>query len=298
MQTKPGIFVFSLLLMLGMSLAAGIGASRIYEGEMARHQALASTTLRPLPDWIADPLPDFSGYADTEDRKAAFFDYLFPRIALANRQVLAQRRKVEALANKAELTDSDQMFLAEVAERLRIEPEIGSPEFFESIDRRLDIIPPSLVLAQAANESAWGTSRFAREGNNLFGQWCFSQGCGLVPLQRGDSARHEVADFETPFQSVRSYITNLNRHPSYQDLRAQRAKLRAQDRTPTGQALAPGLSAYSERGDEYIDEILNMMRYNDLDRYDERLQEWLEAGAENEDPYIMRTDPRSNLALD
>lgn len=298
MQGKPGFFVSSMALLMGLALTAGIGASRMYDGAAAAQQALASTTLRPLPEWVAEPLPDFTGYTDTQDRKAAFFDYLFPRIALANRQVLTQRHKVEALADKAELSATDEAFLQELAERLRIEPEIGSPEFFASLDRRLDIIPPSLVLAQAANESAWGTSRFAREGNNLFGQWCFSQGCGLVPQQRGNNARHEVADFETPYQSVRSYITNLNRHPSYQELRAQRAKLRAQDRAPTGHALARGLSAYSERGEDYVDEILKMMRYNDLQRYDKKLEEWLEAGGENEDPYILRNDGQSTLALD
>jgi Bax protein len=134
------------------------------------------------------------------------------------------------------------------------------------------VIPPSLVLAQAANESAWGTSRFARRGNNLFGQWCFSQGCGLVPRGRVEGASHEVASFSSPYRSVRSYIQNLNRHPTYQLLRDIRLKARNRDDIASGPSLAAGLLGYSERGEDYVEEIRNMIRHNNLDYYDDDFQ--------------------------
>ena len=141
----------------------------------------------------------------------------------------------------------------------------------------MDIIPPSLVMAQAANESAWGTSRFATQGNNLFGQWCFNQGCGLVPRSRPEGMSHEVEVFDSPYQSIRSYITNLNRHNAYQGLRDRRDALRAQGQFPDGATLAGGLEAYSERGQAYVHEIRAMINSNGLPDYDDRLTALLAA---------------------
>ena len=125
------------------------------------------------------------------------------------------------------------------------------------------------ALAQAANESAWGTSRFATKGNNLFGQWCFSKGCGLVPRGRVEGASHEVAKFSSPFRSVRAYIQNLNRHPTYQELRDIRQEDRRGKDPLSGVDMAAGLLGYSERGQEYVDEIRAMIHYNNLTFYDD-----------------------------
>lgn len=293
MQSRPVIIVGLFLATVALALLAGIGAGKAYKNLSPTEEDLSLGSLPPLPDWVGEPLPDFADFATTQERKDAFFDYLFPRVALANQRVLTLRQRVEALAAKQTLTAEDEAFLAQEAERLRIDAPVGSKELFEMLIRRLDMIPPSLVLAQAANESAWGTSRFARQGNNLFGQWCFSQGCGMVPSGRADGARHEVARFDTPYQSVRSYIANLNRHPSYQELRLDRAQLRAQKKTLSGQALAPGLQAYSERGEAYIDEIIDMMRFNRLQRYDRRFGEWLETDAQSTEPYVLLATPNS-----
>lgn len=294
MQSRPVIIVGLFLALIALALLAGICAGKAYKDLSPTGKDLPLGALPPLPDWIGEPLPNFADFATTQERKAAFFDYLFPRAALANQRVLSLRQRVETLAAKQTLTAEDGAFLAQEAERLRIDAPVGSKELFEKLIRRLDIIPPSLVLAQAANESAWGTSRFARQGNNLFGQWCFSQGCGMVPSGRVDGARHEVASFETPYQSVRSYIANLNRHPSYQELRMDRAQLRAQNQPLSGQALAPGLHAYSARGNAYIDEIIDMMRFNQLQRYDRHFGEWLETGgAQSGEPYVLLATPKS-----
>ncbi len=228
------------------------------------------STLPSLPDWATASLPDFSTHSDTTEKKVAFFSYLYPRVVLANARILIQRQYLMALDEKDELTAEEQRWLEQQSERLRVEADIGSDEMFDLLTRRLDAIPPSLILAQAANESAWGTSRFARSGNNLFGQWCFSKGCGLVPENRVDGASHEVASFQSPYQSIRSYIQNLNRHPAYQALRNTREQLRHSDTNVSGHALAQGLISYSERGAEYVEEIRSMIRYNNLSFYDKQ----------------------------
>ena len=228
----------------------------------------ALSSLPPLPSWARQDLPDFSGYQDTTEKKVAFFSFLYPRIVLANSRILIERDYLDSLANETALSKKEHTWLAAQSRRLRVEEEPGSPAQFALLRKRLDVIPPSLILAQAANESAWGTSRFALRGNNLFGQWCFSKGCGLVPLSRVEGASHEVASFPSPYHSVRAYIQNLNRHASYQGLRDTRLDDRESGDPLSGLALARGLVSYSERGEEYVDEIRSMIRYNNLQFYD------------------------------
>jgi Bax protein len=229
----------------------------------------ALSSLPPLPAWANNDLPDFSGYRDSTEKKAAFFSFLYPRIVLANSRILIERDYLDSLASKKTLTSKEYNWLARQSERLRVDAEPGSDEQFALLHKRLDVIPPSLILAQAANESAWGTSRFATRGNNLFGQWCFSRGCGLVPLGRAEGASHEVATFSSPYRSVRAYIQNLNRHPSYQLLRDVRLKDRRNNTPLSGLELAEGLRGYSERGEAYVEEIRAMIHYNNLAFYDD-----------------------------
>ncbi|WP_148863401.1 glucosaminidase domain-containing protein [Marinobacter fonticola] len=226
--------------------------------------------LPSLPDWAHSDLPDFSTFSDTAEKKSAFFSFLYPRIVLANTRVLMLRENLQTLEGKPELNETERAWLQRQAERLRVDADLASTEMYELLNRRLDVIPPSLIMAQAANESAWGTSRFARKGNNLFGQWCFSAGCGLVPLSRNEGASHEVASFESPYASIRAYITNLNRHDTYQALRNTREQARTKDRFPSGTALAQGLIGYSERGAAYVEEIQSMISYNNLGYYDQQ----------------------------
>lgn len=232
-------------------------------------------TLPALPRWANAPLPDFSGYADTDEKKAAFFDFLFPRIVLANSRILLEREYLDALAAKSQFTGKEKQWLKNEAKRLRVDPAPAGKAQIAKLKRRLDVIPPSLIMAQAANESAWGTSRFAVDGNNLFGQWCFTAGCGLVPLSRVSGASHEVAKFSSPYRSVRAYIQNLNRHPAYQPLRDIRLTDRKQQEPLSGRELAAGLELYSERGEEYVGEITAMIRHNNLAVYDQAFAEIL-----------------------
>ncbi len=245
----------------------------LYTPEADDNGDIALASLPPLPDWAESDLPDFSAYEDTDARKQAFFSFLYPRILLANARVLIQRQHLLNLAQKDELSTDELDWLRQQAERLRVPAELGSDEMFEMLTRRLDVIPPSLIMAQAANESAWGTSRFARKGNNLFGQWCFSEGCGLVPNDRPEGANHEVASFQSPYHSIRSYIQNLNRHQTYLALRNTRELFRQDNEPLSGSALAQGLIGYSERGAEYVKEIRSMIQYNNLAYYDQQYRD-------------------------
>ena len=129
--------------------------------------------------------------------------------------------------------------------------------------QKIDVLPVELVLVQAANESAWGTSRFARKGYNFFGLWCFSKGCGFVPNRRNEGASHEVAKFDSLSRATYTYMRNLNRHDAYADLREIRSRLRANQIPITGVALAEGLMNYSERGAAYVEELQTMIRFNE-----------------------------------
>ena len=137
-------------------------------------------------------------------------------------------------------------------------------EVIKLLRRRVNVIPASLVLAQAANESGWGTSRFARQGNNLFGLWCYTENCGIEPARRQAGAKHQVAAFDNVEAGIKYYFYTINSHPAYRDLRIRRENLIASGQAVTGIELASGLMSYSERGQAYVDEIRAMIRVNQL----------------------------------
>jgi len=215
------------------------------------------------------PLPDFKTYQQTSEKKKAFFAFLQPLVEQENKVIFQQRSELISLKNKMSLTPADLKWLKQMAMFYRVDNEgktIG--QVLDALLMRVDIIPVSLALSQSANESAWGTSRFAVEGNNLFGQWCYREGCGLIPANRSSKARHEVARYASPSDSVRSYLYNLNTHKAYQSFRELRWQQRQQQKKPAGSILVAGLQHYSSRGEAYIRELKTMMRSNQLDQYD------------------------------
>lgn len=213
-------------------------------------------------------LPDFSSYANVDKRKRAFFEFLRPIARSVNDEIRAIRRRLKDLAGEVaegELARSDRIWVREMADRYRVEKaERPLREVAAGLLRKVDVIPVSLVLAQGAKESAWGRSRFAKEGNNLFGEWCFSPGCGMVPRQRDSGKTHEVEVFPSVRAAVASYVHNLNSHPEYRQLRGIRASLRQAGRPVSGMALAAGLHGYSAQGSDYVASVRAIIRYNRL----------------------------------
>lgn len=209
--------------------------------------------------------PDFSAYPAGPERKTAFFSYFAPLVAEVNQEIQADRASVLQQCE----ANPENPGLSGLAEKYRIEEsDIERESLCTVLKRRVDIVPASLALAQAANESAWGTSRFAQMGNNFFGQWCYVKGCGIVPSGREDGKVHEVADFRSPKDSVASYMRNLNSHYAYKQLRTMRQSLRAKETSITGIELSHALNSYSERGEEYGKELREMIRFNKLTQYD------------------------------
>ncbi len=215
------------------------------------------------------PAPDFTKAPAGAARKSAFFDYMVPLIQSANQDVLATRNRLQDLISQPKnLAQKDQAWLVSIAEKYGLDQfDLTDIQQRQELLKRVDEIPVSLALAQAANESAWGTSRFARKANNYYGQWCFSKGCGLVPKQRNKGAIHEVRAFDYPYDSIKSYIHNLNTHRTYKKLRSIRRQQRSQQQPLSGIKMAEGLVNYSQRKHEYVKELQSMIRYNNLERF-------------------------------
>jgi Bax protein len=259
----------------GVLIALSVSLVWVVWQETAR-QSLQAPDEAPI--MAVSALPDFAAITDVQAKKQAFFDFMWPSIVQANKQVLTERAYLKGLQGK-KLTARQADELAELALKYQQprQAQQSKADWLAALLLKVDVIPPSLALAQAANESAWGTSRFAREGFNFYGQWCFSEGCGLVPVARGEGKTHEVRRFDSPADSVTAYVLNLNSLAAYQDLRTLRAHLREQGQLD-GAHLAQGLLAYSERGEAYVEEIQAMIRLNALAQYDQRFLQEVEQG--------------------
>ena len=210
------------------------------------------------------------------DKKRLFFRFLAPILLRINELILEDRVRAkdltERLAQGQSVTADDQAWLTKLAVKYKVlestSARLDSDAFAELL-LRVDVVPPSLSLAQAASESGWGTSRFAAEGNSLFGQWTW--GKGLKPAEQRTSALgdYRVAAFDSTAQAAYSYALNLNTERSYGDLRLKRAELRRQSLRIPGTVLAETLLHYSERGQAYVDDLKAFIRENRLDDADD-----------------------------
>lgn len=221
----------------------------------------------PIVEYAEDPVPDFNQYAQVKDKKEAFFNYLKPAIVAQNDYIRSIRLYVQGLHAKhvsgEELSEDQQDEFEWLIDEYRVDTTQTLDQIFAELFRKIDIIPAELVLVQTANESAWGTSRFATEGYNFFGLWCFREGCGFVPSRRNEGAAHEVARFDDLSSGMYEYMRNLNSHPAYKDMRLIREKYRSNQKVIKAHSLAEGLTKYSERGEEYVEELRDMIRMNE-----------------------------------
>ncbi|ADU65323.1 Lysozyme subfamily 2 [Desulfurispirillum indicum S5] len=200
------------------------------------------------PVAIRDVPPELQDMDVIQEKKDAFFKMLFPIILKVNYDILELREEI--LAGNVD----DELY-----EQFQLSPEDG----IERLLKRADIIPPSLVFAQAAIESAWGTSRFALEANNIFGHWTYVPGTGIVPADRPAGATYEVRIFETLKDSVRAYYHNLNTNRAYREFREARTT------TKDPLELTRYLHRYSQLGAEYGKRLNSIIRFNDLLPYDD-----------------------------
>ena len=210
-------------------------------------------------------LPKFSEFTDVKEKKHAFFNFIKPHVEAENKKILQQRANIEIarmmLEHSEPLSKKQASDIKKILKLYRLPETLDTLTLTQAL-RRVDIIPKELALMQAANESAWGTSRFARIGLNFFGQWCYKKGCGMVPRRRNNEAEHEVAAFKSVRAAVTSYFRNINTHNAYKQLRSIREDLRAQQKPIKATKLTLGLMSYSERGEAYIEELNTMINQN------------------------------------
>jgi Bax protein len=219
-----------------------------------------------VPSFILETLPtDLSRISRISEKKEIFFLSLLPMVLLANEAIGSQRKLLESLiadsrAGKA-VTEDDRQWAIDLAAEYGIEEDpLGNARTEILLLQRLDIIPPSLVLAQAATESGFGTSYVAQNRNNLFGEFSYAAEAG----DSGGERKYRLRHFPNLYDSVRAYMKNLNTHSAYILFRIRRADQRRQGRPLVGSELAVGLTAYSVRGEAYIRDIQKMMRQNRL----------------------------------
>ena len=218
-------------------------------------------------------MPDFALIENIDERKLAFFEYMLPFAEEANDRILGQRAEGETLMakflRKGKLTSREKAKIDSLLEEYQFDPvDSFEEQTFKDLLSRVDEIPPSLVLSQAALESAWGSSRFAREGYNLFGMWCYEPGCGIVPSRRAAGKSYEVTKYESPKDSFAAYIKNLNTNRHYVGMRSIRRALRSNDVELSGYDLAAGLDRYSQEGWTYISKVQSLIWSNKLNRFD------------------------------
>jgi len=223
-----------------------------------------------VPPMIIQSLPDdLDLLTPVSEKKKIFFLSLLPMILLANEHIEQQRRELETLIQRYDAGESlsreHRNHLSSLVSEYDLDGDpLNDMRVRRRLFERIDIIPPSLALAQAANESAWGTSRFTQLANNLFGEWTFASGTGLVPHDRPPGATHEIRRFDSIFSAITSYIKNLNTHSAYNDLRKERYRLRTEGLPVRGIDLTMGLLRYSERREEYVRDIQKIIRQNNL----------------------------------
>jgi len=195
---------------------------------------------------------------DAATRKKLFFDFLRPIVVSENAKILELRKKLVI----AKESKHQKKFVAKVARDYNLD-WVDGEEDWDKLFKRVDAIALELVLAQSANETAWGQSRFAQQGNNFFGHWCYQEGCGIVPEKRAGDATHEVERYDSVNESVRRYIKNINTSEAYKPLRDIRKDNRAAGKPADAIAQAGGLNKYSERGTDYVEDIRNLIRANE-----------------------------------
>lgn len=206
-------------------------------------------------------------------KKKVFLAKMLPLAVGVNESVLIERERVLLLFDwwrlKHRLNKEDSSWLKSIAVKYKFNHlTFDAEKDWNKLLQRVDIIPVSLILSQAANESAWGKSRFARNGNSYFGQWCFQKGCGIVPLRRGAGKHHEIRVFPSVYDSVVSYVRNLNTNPVFIQFRMIRADFRARKMQLRGKILAEGLTPYSQRGVKYVKSLRDIMKRDHFEVYD------------------------------
>ena len=195
------------------------------------------------------------------DRKKLFIKVILPLVIYENNKILEDRNYLNQISREKSLSEQETTWLDK-----KFKVKAGD---IEELKKRMDVIPPSLAIAQAAYETGWGTSRFAMEGNSLYGARTWKKGKGIVPNDRGEEQKFEVLSFKIIRASISSYKKNLNTHQSYSEFRKAREIQRKEKNRVFGLELSQYLNKYSEIGDVYVQRLKKIIEQNSLTDFDE-----------------------------
>ena len=214
------------------------------------------------PIYLTKLPKDIKTLGNTKTKRDLFIKIILPLVLAENNKILDDRKQLFKILRKNFNTAGERVWLRRRFKEYKVEDGDLS-----KLKMRMDIVPVSIAIAQAANESGWGTSRFALEGNALFGQWTWSKK-GISPKNKDPDKSHKVLQFQVLKASVRAYKNNLNTHNAYKEFRETRAKLRQDNKKIIGLDLTQYLKNYSEIGDQYVEILELIIRKNSLTDFD------------------------------
>lgn len=221
-----------------------------------------------VPPYAVQNLPYGLDTLDPDEKKTIFYRTLLPIVLAENSRIWNERvflLQQFGVGSVDPASDAGRE-VVRIADRYRVDGDLNDPATRDTLLRRVDVVPVTLVLAQAAQESGWGTSRFALESNNLFGIWTWDEDQGSVPLNRRGDATHMVRVYPDIEASVRAYLHNINIGFAYTDFRDRRSEMRAAGKPLDSFELAGTLDHYSAAGDLYVNDIRTMLQSDELDK--------------------------------
>ena len=273
---KPKFFIFFLGLFLSPFFLSAQGFESWKQLEIYFKKnnfdpfTITEQELNYLP--ILSSLPsDFDQLQDVKLKKKLFYLIALPIIHESNRLILDDREMVINIEKKflrADLNENEVNETVRIAVKYKLDYSTIDLKLFRDLKQRINIIPVSLALAQAIVESGWGQSRFALEGNALYGQWTTNEQKGIVPEDRDEDKTHAVRKFENLKQSVQAYMHNINTHRAYYSFRVVRRIAERVQYTDPISAKVKFLAAYAEIGQEYVDKLELIIESNKLREFD------------------------------
>lgn len=214
---------------------------------------------------------DFDQLQDVDLKKKLFYLIVLPLIHESNRQILLDREMIINIEKKflrKDLNENELQETIRLAKKYKLDYSEINLKLFRDLKQRINVIPVSLALAQAIVESGWGQSRFALEGNALYGQWTTNELKGIVPEDRDEDKSHAVRKFDNLTQSVQAYMHNINTHGAYYSFRVVRRIADRVQYTDPVSAKVKFLAAYAEIGQEYVDKLELIIESNNLREFD------------------------------
>ena len=213
---------------------------------------------------------EFYEIKDIKETKIYFFEYIYKMTENENKKILEERRFVKKMLTSSLLNINTNS--SEFKKLLKLKKKYRVKKLYDikSYMQKIDIIPPSMSLAQAAIESGWGKSRFIKEANNIFGHWTYNSKIGMIPEQRDDGDNHFIRIFKTLQDSISAYMLNLNRNKAYKSFQKQRYSIRLENKPLNGLELSQTMVNYSGIGTEYLSILKIVINKNKLQSYDKK----------------------------